>query len=242
MQAYMEQVECECPVYGDITSGKVDEKFNRAFDDSMDLITWMKDYCKKNSTIVMIGLWPLDFVSYNDWRQSTHVRKLFPEYVMMARIEMHIVGEYHVDMFQECPAAAYIWLGLASTLREACKAKAWDLLNAKTGKMEKKMVGPFVYVDHIRCNGAAASGPPKVNVVDLKQNQKRVEREESLAAETIALLKKIENFRGSMAAPGSNKIDKGVAEAVTYLHKVHCLSNLCYPLITHIQPGLPGKC
>jgi len=79
MQAYMEQVECEHPVYGDITSGKVNEKFDRAFDDSMDLVMWMKDYHKKNSTIVMIGLWPLDFVSYNDWQQSTHAGKLFPK-------------------------------------------------------------------------------------------------------------------------------------------------------------------
>jgi len=100
----------------------------------------------------------------------------------MACIKMHIVGEYHVDMFQECSTAVYIQLGLASALREACKAKAWDLLNTKTGKMEKKMIGHFVYVDHVPCNGTAASGPPKVNVIDLKQNRKRVEREESLAA------------------------------------------------------------
>jgi len=64
-----------------------------------------------------------------------------------------------------------------------------------------------------------------------------VEREESLAAETIALLKKIENFRGSTAAPGSNKIDKGVAEAITYLCKVRCLSNLCYPICMEGQLG-----
>jgi len=44
-----------------------------------------------------------------------------------------------------------------------------------------------------------------------------------MAADAVALLKKIESFKGSAAAPGSKKIDVGVTNTVTCLHKVHCL-------------------
>jgi len=44
-----------------------------------------------------------------------------------------------------------------------------------------------------------------------------------MAADAVALLKKIENFKGSAAIPGSKKIDRNVASAVTRLWKVCCL-------------------
>ena len=64
----------------------------------------------------------------------------------------------------------------------------------------------------------------KIDIVNLKQTQERVLRFETLNTEAVGLLRKIENFRGSSATPGSKEIDKGVSKAVTGLCDVHCLS------------------
>ena len=118
----------------------------------------------------MIGLWPLNFILYNDWWESTHPAKSFPKYIAMARIERDIVEGYRASMFKDCTASAYIWMGLASALAEACKAKAWDVPNTHTGKMEKKTIRCFIYINKIPCNGLSISTAPKVNIVDLKQS------------------------------------------------------------------------
>jgi len=122
MEAYLERIDCERPLYADVVHKKVDE----AFDDAPELVKRMKDSRKKNSQIVTLGLWPLDVVSYNDWRQSTHAPKIYSEWVAMARIEILIVDEYRASMFEECDAAAFIRLGLAQALTEACKPKQWE--------------------------------------------------------------------------------------------------------------------
>jgi len=208
MQDYLEkeQIDCNRPLYNDVVKKKVDTRFNKAFSDAPDIVTKMKESRKKNSNIVTMGLWPLDVVSYHDWRSSTHTNKIFPEYVTMARIEIQLVGEYRASMFKECQASAYIRMGLASALAEACKATA-----------------RFIYIDKVPCKGPSVSEAPKVNVVDLKKSRERVARSEIMVAEAVSLLKKIENLKGSAAAPGSKMIDHGVADAVTKLRRVCCL-------------------
>jgi len=140
MQDYMEQIDCDHPLYANVVHKKVNEKFNKPFSNATNLIARMKDSCKKNSTIVMIGPWPLDSMLSNNWWHSTHPVKNFPEYVTMAGIEMDLVEDYHALMFKECPTSVYIQKGLASALTEACKAKAWEVPNTHTGKMEKKSI------------------------------------------------------------------------------------------------------
>jgi hypothetical protein len=224
MQSYIEQIDCERPTYTEVVKKQVDRKFNNAYIDAPDLLKRMRDSRKKNADVVTIGLWPLDFVSYDDWRQTTHAKKKFPEYVTMARIEVTIVDGYRSKMLKKCPASAYIRINLASALADACKATAWQVQNADTGKMEKKTLRRFAYVDKIACKEPSTF--PKVNVVDLKESRQRVANAESLATEAAALLKKVENFRGSSAIPGSKMIDKGVSDAITTLREVRCLDIL----------------
>jgi len=223
MQHYMAQIDSQRPLYADIVKKAVDKKFKKAFNEPAEFVTKMKESRRKNSSVFTLGLWPLDVVSYNDWRESSHSGKSYPEYVAMARIERDIVAEYRPLLFKKCTAAAFIRMGLASALNEACKVKAWDLPNEQTGKTQKKTIRRFYYADRITCNGLSLSEAPKVNVVDLKQSREREAKSKKLAAEAVAILKKIENFKGSAAAPGSNRIDEGVSDAITRLHEVRSL-------------------
>jgi len=135
MQDYMAKIDCKCLLYADIAHQSVGKKFNKAFNDAPDIVVRMKDSCKKKSTIIMIGLWLLDFVLYNNWQKSTHPMKSFPEYIVMACIERDIVEGYHASMFKDCAASVYIQMALASTLTEACKVKAWEVLSQTLSQM-----------------------------------------------------------------------------------------------------------
>lgn len=221
MQDYLVHLDSDRPAYADVVHKRLDPKFNNY--DTTELVARMKESRKRNSTIVTIGLWPLDFVSYHDWRHSTHASKIFAEYVTMARIEMAIVEDYRASMFKKCAASLFIRTGLASALAEACKPKAWEVTDPVSGKKETKTMRRFVYVDKVPSKGPPLSKAPKVNVVDLKQYRDRELKAQKMAADTVALLKRIENFKGSAAAPNSKKIDPGVARAVTALQRVRCV-------------------
>jgi hypothetical protein len=225
MQDYLEDINCKRPLYADLAHKEVDERFH-AFSDAADIVARMKDSRKKNSTILTMGLWPLDFVSINDWRQSTHGPRVFAEYVAMARIEICLVEEYRASMFQDCKPAAYIRSGLASALAAACKSMPWEVENPLTGKLEKRSIRRFKYVDKIPCDVPSLSTAPEVDVVDLKQTRERLARTDALAADAVGLLKKLENFKGSAAAPNSKLLDLDVSIAITSLKRVRRLLSI----------------
>ena len=66
MQDYIEQLkDCERPSYADVANKKVDQKYASVFSDPTEFIDNMKAVRKKKTTVFTIGLWPLDFESYN---------------------------------------------------------------------------------------------------------------------------------------------------------------------------------
>lgn len=223
MQAYLDTIDCERPSYNEIAHNKLDPKYNPNFGNTKEFIANMSASRKKNATIVSIGFWALDFVSYSDWRQSTHAGKTFPEFVSMACIEHNVVYRYRPIMFKECLASAHIRTALAEALGEACKPQLFETGKKKAGKKQKSASRRFFYPDKLACE------PPSkvtIDVVQLKQTRERVLKFESLNTEAAALLRKIENFKGSSAAPNSKEIDKGVSKAITRLRDVRYLSRL----------------
>jgi hypothetical protein len=63
---------------------------------------------KTKSGTVMTGLWPLDVVSYHDWQSMTHATKVFTEYTVMARMEIHLIWKYRANLFSMCGSAVFI--------------------------------------------------------------------------------------------------------------------------------------
>ena len=210
-------------MYNDVVHKKVDEKFTKCFIDSPDIVANMKNSKKAKATVITCGLWPLDVISHSDWRQSTHAGKTYAEWVSMARMEIQLVQTYRATLLRQCPAALFIRIGLAKALEEACNITPWEVKDETTGTTVKKHVRRFVYADKVPSEGTTISQAPKVNVVELKESREREARSQSLAKEAGALLKKIEHFKGSSAAPGSRKIDEGVSQAIRRLRAVSSL-------------------
>lgn len=224
MQDYIEQLkDCERPSYADVANKKVDQKYASVFSDPTEFIDNMKAVRKKKTTVFTIGLWPLDFESFNDWRLTSHGPKIYPEYVKMAQIEIHIIAKYRSTMFKKCSSAAHIRTGLAKALAQVCKPTSFDGPLKKGGKTQKTPVRRFIYADKLACDAPTTNDAPEVDVVDLKQNRDRLRKSEGMAAEAISLLKKIEYFKGAAAVPGSSKMDTSVSKAVTRLRKVRRL-------------------
>jgi len=224
MQAWLNRVDSERPLYSEVVHKKVDDKLLKCYVDSPNIIEKMKESKKQKLTVVTFGLWPLDVVSYNDWRHSSHASKTYAEWITMARMEIFCLKEYQAWMLQECPGAVSICLGLAEALGEACNLTPWDVLDEKMGKTVKKHLARFVYVDKIPSNDKVLSEVGEVNVVKLKENWERVARAQALAKEGTGLLRKIQQFKGSLAAPGSRKLDRDMSQAIRDLRSVRCHS------------------
>jgi hypothetical protein len=155
------------PTYAEITSSKARSSFTEAFANTEDLLKAMKDSKSKKATTT--GLWLLDVHSYHDWRNTTHVKKVYTEYIAMAHIEISVIKSYRATLFQQCPSAAFIRRSVASLLTDVSKVKAWPGFNPVTKRNEKRQVRRFYYADKVPCDSPVVNDLPDINVVDLKR-------------------------------------------------------------------------
>jgi hypothetical protein len=217
------------PVYNEVSTAKAKSEYEDAYGNTDDLLKSMKEAkSKKTGTL---GLWPLDAHSYNDWRTTSHVKKVFTDYIVMARIEISIVNSYRPALIQNCPAAAFIRVSLASLLSDVCNIRAWSGINPDTNQREKRQVRRFIYADKITCDLPSAPQPPPVDVLDLKLKRQRASRSKALAADAVAILKKVEALRAAAATPKGKELDRTVAKAVKSLKNVCLHFSFRYKLI-----------
>jgi hypothetical protein len=213
----------ERPVYNQITSGKAKDAYQDAYNNTGELLKSMKEAKLKKS--VSAGLWPLDVHSYNDWRTTTHFKKVYTEYIIMARIEISIVNSYRPSLFQQSPAAAFIRQGIASLLSDACKL---SLINPDPKHREKRQVRQYIFADKIPCDLPSAPLPPSVDVLNLKHRRQRAAHSKALAADAVAVLKKVEALKASTATPRTKDLDRTVAKAVKFLKHVSPIFIISY--------------
>jgi hypothetical protein len=224
------------PAYNEISSRKAKDRYPDAFTNADDLVKSMKE--AKSKKVGSAGLWPLDVHSYNDWRSTSHVKKVYSEYIIMARIEISIIKTYRSSLFQQCPAAAFIRQGVASLLNDVCTLSAWAVFNPATKNHERRQVRRFRYADKVPCNSPSAQQPPSVDVLDLRLKRQRATRSKALATDAVAILKKIEGLRASAATPRGKELDPSVAKAVKMLKHVRAISVELVSMFL-ITPGIP---
>jgi hypothetical protein len=134
MQDYIDHhTPKQWPAYNKITSGKAKSAFNDTFANTDELMKPMKEAQSLKSSS-STGLWPLDFHSYHDWRTTTHIKKVYTEYIIMACIEIAIIQSYRPKLFEQCPSALFICAGITALLNETCKVRQWSVRNLDTLK------------------------------------------------------------------------------------------------------------
>jgi hypothetical protein len=207
------------PAYNEITSAKAKSAFKDAFANTDELMKPMKE-ARSSKSSSSTGLWPLDFHSYHDWRTTTHVKKVYTEYIVMARIEIAIIQSYRPKLFEQCPSALFIRAGIAALLNDTCTVRQWSVRNPDTLKYEMRHVRRFVYADKVPYQKTTSEDPPAINVIDLKLKRQRAAKSEHLASDAIVALKKIESLKGAAAHPGSKELDIGVYNAMKLLRQV----------------------
>ncbi|KIL66948.1 hypothetical protein M378DRAFT_9652 [Amanita muscaria Koide BX008] len=223
MQQYLETHQHpRRPQFLDVSRKKVLEQYKAAFDDNENAPTLkiMKELKNTKQASAHVGtlVWPLDFHSCLDWRETgRNSRQTLSEYIHMANIELNIISQYRSTLLTECQAAAYIRYKVSSELALYSKKKPRNIINPKSQKMESKLESLFIYHDKVPNSVTANAEPPAFDTEATKAKRGNAARTRKQLADTEAVLKKLESLAAVSAAPGNTDMHPSIFKLINEL-------------------------
>lgn len=245
MQQYLTFIpSIDRPSFKDINTTKCQEDFPRAFrTDTTETYNAMSKMKSTNSGVITTGLWPLDHESYYDWRQTTHKKSVWTQWIYMARIEKILVDRYRVKMIRKSPHTALIRDTLASLLSPLCNMATLTLTKPRQG--DKAPEKKFYWPDNIKVEPKQAQAPqpagdgeqatvdPKaapgtvpmkvgdpIDVDNLRSQQLRKEETEAMVAEITSIFKKLHSTKAGLAIRGQQGFRESIVEKLDDLEEV----------------------
>jgi hypothetical protein len=232
------------PSFKEITTSQCEEDFPAAFTtDTTETYNAMSKMKSSKSGVITTGLWPLDHESYYDWRQTTHKKSVWTQWIYMARIETIAVGRYRAKMLRKCRPAALIRDTLAALLSPLCSTSTLNLTKPKQG--DKSPEKKFYWPDNIKVEpqqatatqpadkggkatvdptGAPGKVPGKaadtIDVDELTAQQSRMEETNAMVAEITAIFRKLHSTKAGLAIRGQQGFHRSVLEKLNELEEV----------------------
>lgn len=104
----------------------------------------LRDMTDAGPTAITTGHWPLDYVTYNDWRKSTSKNKSrdWLKFATAAYFEEVFVPDYRPALFQESPAAGVLRSALNTILSQHARKKAVLVRGTKKTDVVQRYIFP----------------------------------------------------------------------------------------------------
>ena len=222
MQHYLSQIPTiDRPTYKEVTAAKCKERYPTVYsEETAETFATMSKVKSPSSGIITTGLWPLDHESNYDWRQSSHQKSVWRQWIYMARIERIIVDRYRRRMFRNCRPASLIRQGLEPLLSPLCTPTLVTL--SKSWKGDNTSDRTFYWPDGIKCEHISENDPQDdpFDIERTRAHQARKNDSEAMVVEITSLFKKLHASTAGLAIRHREGVHRNILKKLNDLEEV----------------------
>lgn len=198
------------------TDDQMAEDFPGSLVEIKNMITTMKEFRGRNSTLKTTGRWSLDARIHFDWKMlgKKNTDRDYRKYAVAAYLEEHYVTQYRKDLLNDCEIASFLRSELHEMLSQFTKERPVFLPKEN----DNHLVKDYYFPDHLSFQTHAPC--PKFNIVEVLSNSSKNVYIKKANSSIASVCKQIKNNLYARRIPHGTDIDPGVSSLCQQLERV----------------------